>query len=161
VASCARLYWVSVLAKPSLEWYANIEVLVIWSGVEPAMGISAASLATLRPLLRIWSQKMKEWRAAKPNSKLRRVFAPRISTNQKSYDSSKSAESQPIEMPPISSTRPSASGRSFEPLNTWEAPDFLETHDPNSSDEEHAGIPRGYIQFNATPRLAPDDSTKK
>jgi hypothetical protein len=47
-----RLKSVPKLANLTLSFYSDAEVLAEWSSIELALGITAACLATLRPLLR-------------------------------------------------------------------------------------------------------------
>jgi len=52
VASFARLPWIPGLTSTGLDFFARLFWLVIWSMVEPGLGITVSCLATLRPLLR-------------------------------------------------------------------------------------------------------------
>ena len=47
-----RLKFVPKLANLTLSFYSDAETLAEWSSIELALGITAACLATLRPLLR-------------------------------------------------------------------------------------------------------------
>ncbi|KAF9883015.1 hypothetical protein FE257_004328 [Aspergillus nanangensis] len=55
IASCAviiRIPWVDTFLDPDFL-YATVEI-ALWSNIETGLGITAGSLATLRPLLRHW-----------------------------------------------------------------------------------------------------------
>ncbi|KIW08155.1 uncharacterized protein PV09_01088 [Verruconis gallopava] len=52
VASMVRLNYVSRLATAVETWFADANLVAIWSAIEPGLGICASSLATLRPLFR-------------------------------------------------------------------------------------------------------------
>jgi hypothetical protein len=47
-----RLKYVSRLATATESWFADANLIAIWSAIEPGLGIMASSLATLRPLFR-------------------------------------------------------------------------------------------------------------
>lgn len=49
LASCVRTYYVSGLG-PSTRFYVDSTKTIIWAVVEPGLGITAACLATFRPL---------------------------------------------------------------------------------------------------------------
>lgn len=49
VVSCVRTAYVSSLS-PSVNFYQSSKESLVWTVVEPGLGITAASLATLRPL---------------------------------------------------------------------------------------------------------------
>lgn len=59
LASCVRTYYVSGLG-PSIRFYVNSTKTIIWAVVEPGLGITAACLATLRPLYARLFEKGKE-----------------------------------------------------------------------------------------------------
>jgi hypothetical protein len=50
VASIVRMLYLHTITVPTGEFFVNISKLSIWSTVEPGVGITVASLATLRPL---------------------------------------------------------------------------------------------------------------
>ncbi|GAB7347255.1 hypothetical protein MBLNU459_g3349t1 [Dothideomycetes sp. NU459] len=52
IASCVRTAYISNLAPTSLNFYEAATKPLTWTVIEPGLGITAASLATLRPLLR-------------------------------------------------------------------------------------------------------------
>jgi hypothetical protein len=52
IASLSRLGYVQSLAARGLDFFVRVQGLAIVSGIELGLGITAASLATLRPLLR-------------------------------------------------------------------------------------------------------------
>src|ERR1700709_21404 len=52
VASLIRLRWVSTLAEGPYFLFNHFEYITIWSTIEQGMGITAASISTLRPLLK-------------------------------------------------------------------------------------------------------------
>src|ERR1700748_589836 len=52
IASVARSAYIKTLALTSLDVFLKIQPIAIISGIEVGLGITAASLATLRPLLR-------------------------------------------------------------------------------------------------------------
>lgn len=51
MASCVRTSCIPGL-KPEMDFYVKSAPALVWTAVEPALGICAACLATLRPLLR-------------------------------------------------------------------------------------------------------------
>jgi hypothetical protein len=44
--------YIKVLSSTNVDFWAKVQPLAVWSAIEPGLGITAASLATLRPLLR-------------------------------------------------------------------------------------------------------------
>ncbi|KIW04482.1 uncharacterized protein PV09_04241 [Verruconis gallopava] len=55
IASMIRMNYISRLATATISWFTEANMIAIWSTIEPGLGIIAASLATLRPLVRqIW-----------------------------------------------------------------------------------------------------------
>jgi hypothetical protein len=68
VASCFRVQYIRVLANSDPNFWVEIQPLAIWSTVEPGLGITAASLATLRPLLRRAIQTMKSFASSRTRS---------------------------------------------------------------------------------------------
>lgn len=59
VASCVRTAYIPGLA-PTKNFYATSTDAMIWTVVEPGLGITAACLACLRPLFRQWIEGAKE-----------------------------------------------------------------------------------------------------
>jgi len=51
VASMIRLRYVQYLGDPGYTFYATSTPVMVWSAIEAGLGITAASLATLRPLV--------------------------------------------------------------------------------------------------------------
>jgi hypothetical protein len=51
VASIVRMLYLHSITVPTGEFFVNISKLSVWSTIEPGVGITVASLATLRPLL--------------------------------------------------------------------------------------------------------------
>ncbi|QDS72485.1 hypothetical protein FKW77_009989 [Venturia effusa] len=51
IASIVRLLHLHTITVPTGEFFVNVSKLSIWSTIEPGVGITVASLATLRPLL--------------------------------------------------------------------------------------------------------------
>jgi hypothetical protein len=154
MASCARLHWISALAKPSFNFYGDIELLAIWTAIEPGMGITATSLATLRPLLRAFLQRPRDEKAGK-STRLRWPFAhfPSWRKPDDSITNSPTPSSGNTQTTGTKLGRTKATVRRFKPLNTFEAPDFL---DITNTSNEHLPLERGYMQYNATPKLAHD-----
>ncbi|TLD37179.1 hypothetical protein E2P81_ATG03991 [Venturia nashicola] len=52
IASCIRFKYIPKLATGGLQFFAEAQLLAIWSIVEPGLGIMAGCIATLRPLFR-------------------------------------------------------------------------------------------------------------
>jgi hypothetical protein len=52
IASALRIRYIRDMSIPTLKFFANAHEISIWSCVEPATGIIAGSLATLRPLMK-------------------------------------------------------------------------------------------------------------
>jgi hypothetical protein len=52
IAAIARLPYIRILAVPKSQIFGQIQNIAIWSAVEPAVGIIAGSLVTVRPLFR-------------------------------------------------------------------------------------------------------------
>jgi hypothetical protein len=44
--------YITVLSSTNFDFWTQVQPLAFWSAIEPGLGITAASLATLRPLLR-------------------------------------------------------------------------------------------------------------
>jgi len=63
VASIVRVTYIKALTNPGLDFLCKMLSLALWSAIEPGLGIIAASLATLRPLLRTISRSFDTWRS--------------------------------------------------------------------------------------------------
>lgn len=50
VASIVRMLYLHTITVPTGEFFVNVSNLSVWSTIEPGVGITVASLATLRPL---------------------------------------------------------------------------------------------------------------
>lgn len=50
VASIVRMLYLHTISVPTGQFFVNVSNLSIWSTIEPGVGITVASLATLRPL---------------------------------------------------------------------------------------------------------------
>jgi len=143
-ASCARLHFLPALARSNYNWFSSIELIAIWSSLEPGLGITAASLAAMRPLLRAFLRHLKERKAAQPTRSMRWLFTRFVSSSRRT-ESTDNIYATTVDIKMNESK--SATSRSFKPLNTAEAPDFLEitnsddnyTHyDPDSSFRSNA-----------------------
>jgi len=55
IASMIRFKYLAGLAEPGYSFYATTHEAMVWSCIEPGLGIIAGSLASLRPLLRLAS----------------------------------------------------------------------------------------------------------
>ncbi|KAF2667864.1 hypothetical protein BT63DRAFT_415384 [Microthyrium microscopicum] len=53
IAAIARLPYIRLLAAPKYEIFASVKNIAIFSAIEPAVGVIAGSLVTMRPLFRI------------------------------------------------------------------------------------------------------------
>jgi hypothetical protein len=153
------------LARPSFDWNANIGTLLVWSAIEPGMGISAASLSTLRPLLRAFIRTFKSERSEGSNSRpiswlsrapRGRIFA--FSTGSRRTEESGSylgtIETIQARMATKKSSVAKTKDLNFQPLDTSEAPDFLDVTINGSNPDLLSA--RGFVRYNATPRLPSD-----
>ncbi|TLD18271.1 Aldehyde dehydrogenase [Venturia nashicola] len=50
IASIVRMLYLHTISVPNEQYFVNVSNLSIWSTIEPGVGITVASLATLRPL---------------------------------------------------------------------------------------------------------------
>jgi len=56
IASLIRINYIKDLVNPGPDFLTNMLQLALWSAIEPGLGIIASCLATLRPLVRTFSQ---------------------------------------------------------------------------------------------------------
>jgi hypothetical protein len=134
-------------------------MVVIWSTVEPAMGIIAASLGTMRPILRAFVHHLRERKSDAPASRLGWLFGRGASTEKRSGYVSNSHQMDETQTHTTIVGLPGsqlATARSFEPLNTVEAPDFLDITNASCDSDEESPRARGFIRYNATPALPPN-----
>jgi hypothetical protein len=154
MSSCARIHWIPALAATSFNWYGNIEILAIWSAIEPGMGITAASLATLRPLLRAVIRNLRDRKAGKPVSRLRWLFAYGSSSSQNTWSKTSRKQTTTKTAGTRSDMTQTTTFNSFKPLNTKDAPDFIDI--TNSDSTENLPQEDAYVQYNPTPSLQRD-----
>lgn len=67
IASIVRVTYIKALTNPGLDFLCKMLSLALWSALEPGLGIIAASLATLRPLLRTISKTFETWKSIETN----------------------------------------------------------------------------------------------
>jgi hypothetical protein len=136
----------------------GIELLAIWSTIEQGLGITAGSLATLRPLLRSWLRHYRHKKSGKSRSRRRWLFGYGSSTGQTSgsegFTPHESSMSKTMVVTSFSKNG-SIPSTFASPLTTVEAPDFLDI--TNTGSNETLDLPnQAYVQYNTTPKLQKD-----
>ena len=127
--------------------------------IEAGMGVTAGSLATLRPLLRNVLSGFRASRASSSASSRTRFWPFNSSKSQSKATSSDKTQVSDSYSGTKKSNITDASQRTLGPLNTIDAPDFLDitTTAENPSLESLVNLDRAsYVKYNPTPTLAND-----
>jgi hypothetical protein len=143
MSSLGRIYWIPALTAVNFDFLKKIELLAIWSAIEPGMGMSAASLATLRPLLQSWMQHANKRRHSK-NTSSNYTTSPNTATPRET--NIESTMNQTYDAKPQINVNNS--------LNIVDAADFFDKLNSGSTDSLSRNMQ--YVHYNPTPKLEKD-----
>jgi len=147
MASAARFYWVPVIATTNLTFWSEMEILGIWSVIEPGLGIVAACMATLRPLLRHVKRELRSRPALLP-------FGLRL---WRRYDASSTSKSTCKETTQDSKTLQASSNDRYSKMVVGSFDRDLDLSGKHGSESFN----NHYVRYNPTPKLEPVSELEK